>query len=281
MLRNKINNLEQKHPWIKYISRPLFKLFGDDIFGMSAELTFYLTMSFFPFVILLLALISITPLSAEETLFPLLSVLPSEVYKIVVYVLTGVERSTSIIVTSSIIAMWSVSGAASTINKSLNKMYKTSESRNRIVIRSIGFIFTILFACTIISTFALLVLGNLIGNAIMRFWPSFHFIWNVLRIVIAYSALMVAFAVIYKVLPNKDLKFRTVAIGAIFSTILWSVASMIFSFYVDNFSSYHIIYGSLTGMIALISWLYMSSFILLTGGELNSMIYLHSQTMQI
>lgn len=253
------------------------KLNDDDIFGLSAELTFYLIMAFFPFVILLLALISITPLSAEETLFRLLSNLPNQVYDIVIYILTGIERSTVIIAVSGVIALWSVSCAVSTIIKALNRMYKTHEKRNFIIIRCIGFLFAILLAIIIILTFFLLILGNVVGMAISNFFPSFQTIWDLLRLIIVYSVLIVAFAMIYKILPDKKIKFKKVVLGALFTTFIWGGASLIFSFYADNFSQYHIIYGSLAGIVLLISWLYMSSFILMLGGEINSLIYINDK----
>ena len=277
MIKDKIILIIDKHPRFQKISSIISKFFEDDVFGLSAELTFYLTASFFPFIILLLALISITPLSAEDTLFRLLSALPHEVYDVVIYVLTGVNRSAGIIITSSIIALWSISCAASTINKALNRMYKTVESRNFLTIRSIGFIFAILLAITMLLTFVLFVLGNLIGVAIMKFIPSFYIIWHALRLIIVFFVVIVAFATIFKVLPNKHLAYKNVIWGAFFTTFLLSVASLVFSFYIDNFSNYHIIYGGLAGILVLMTWLYMSSFILMTGGEINSIIYLHKK----
>lgn len=274
MIKDKFVEFIDTHPRFKKISYIINKFFEDDVFGLSAELTFYLTASFFPFVILLLALISITPLSAEDTLFRLLSALPREVYDVVIYVLKGLTRSAGIIVSSSVVALWSVSRAASTVNKALNRMYKTVESRNFIIIRSIGFLFAIVLAVAMILTFVLIVLGNLIGVAIMKFLPSFYIVWHVLRLIIVYLVVMIAFATIYKVLPNKQLKFKNVIWGALFTTLLWNVSSLVFSFYVDNFSNYHIIYGGLAGILVLMTWLYMSSFILMSGGEINSIIYL-------
>lgn len=274
MIKDKIWLFEDKHPRFKKIARIVNKFFDDDVFGLSAELTFYLTASFFPFIILLLALISITPLSAEDTLFRLLSALPREVYNVVIYVLTGVNRSSGIIAISGVIALWSISCAASTINKALNRMYKTLESRNFIIIRSIGFLFAILLAITMVLTFILLVLGNLIGVAIMKFAESFYLIWHALRLAIVYLVALVAFATIYKILPNKALTYKNVIWGSLFATFMCGSASLLFSFYVDNFANYHIIYGSLAGIMVLMTWLYMSSVILLSGGEINSIIYL-------
>lgn len=271
-LKSKILNSNNKK--IKIISSFVKKLSDDDIFGLTAELTFYLTMSFFPFMILLLALISITPLSLEETLFSLLSNLSKEIYDIVYYILTGVERSTTIIITSGVVAIWSISRAIATINKALNRMYETDESRSFIIIRVIGFVFAILLALIIILTFFLLIMGNLIGVAILKFFPSFNILWHTLRLIMICVIILIFLSIIYKVLPNKSLKFNSVKYGAVFTSVLWVGSSTSFSFYIDNFANYHILYGSLAGIVVLITWLYICSIMLLLGGEINSIIYL-------
>ena len=74
----------------------------------------------------------------------------------------------------------------------------------------------------------------------------------------------------FKVLPNKKLKFSEVFVGAAMSTAAWCVASWGFSFYVNNFSRYHVIYGSIAGIIILTTWVYMSGFVILAGGKMNS-----------
>ena len=273
MLNFKLKFFNSNNRRIKIISSFIKKLSNDDIFGLTAELTFYLTMSFFPFMILLLALISITPLSVEETLFSLLSNLSKEIYNLVYYILTGVQRSTPIIVTSGIVAIWSVSRAITTIIKALNRMYETVESRGFVIIRVIGFVFAILLALVIILTFFLLVMGNVIGMAILRFFPSFNILWHTLRLIMICVILLIFLSVIYKVLPNKDLRFNSIKYGAFFTSVLWVSSSALFSFYVDNFANYHIIYGSLAGIVALITWFYICSFMLLLGGEINSVSY--------
>ena len=78
------------------------------------------------------------------------------------------------------------------------------------------------------------------------------------------------FSLIYKYVPNRKLKFNNVIVGTIFTTVGWITTSLLFSFYVNNFANYEKVYGSLGGVIALIGWLYISTLIILIGGEINS-----------
>ena len=74
---------------------------------------------------------------------------------------------------------------------------------------------------------------------------------------------------IYKVLPNHKEKKKVVFPGAIFSTISWMIFSYMFSMIVDNVANLSRLYGSLTKIIVVLLWLYVSMFILFLGAELN------------
>ncbi|MNN58498.1 hypothetical protein D3C81_1735470 [compost metagenome] len=60
--------------------------------------------------------------------------------------------------------------------------------------------------------------------------------------------------------------------GAMFSTIGWIITSILFSIYVNQFSDFTKTYGSLGGVMILLIWLYISSIIILAGGEINAIL---------
>ena len=98
----------------------------------------------------------------------------------------------------------------------------------------------------------------------------FNIVWSILRYCIPAVLMFVTFSLIYKYVPNKKLKYKNIRVGALFATIGWIITSLLFSLYVNNFGNYEKVYGSLGGMIALISWLYISTIIIMIGGELNA-----------
>ena len=82
---------------------------------------------------------------------------------------------------------------------------------------------------------------------------------------------IVAVAVLYHLTPNiKQPKFRWVSPGAALAIIVWILASVLFGFYVANFSSYNKTYGSLAGVIIFLLWLWITNLALLFGAELDS-----------
>ena len=78
---------------------------------------------------------------------------------------------------------------------------------------------------------------------------------------------------LYRFTPNKKLTFKDVMPGAVVSTFCWIIASFCYSFYSSNFARYDIIYGSLGGIIVLMTWVYLSSWTILIGCEINARLY--------
>jgi membrane protein len=80
-------------------------------------------------------------------------------------------------------------------------------------------------------------------------------------------------AVLYRYGPSREnARWRWITPGAIVATILWLLGSIAFSVYVTNFGSYNATYGALGGVIVLLTWLWLSAFVVLLGAELNSEI---------
>jgi membrane protein len=80
-------------------------------------------------------------------------------------------------------------------------------------------------------------------------------------------------AVLYRYGPSREnARWRWITPGAMAATILWLLGSIAFSIYVTNFGSYNATYGALGGVIVLLTWLWLSAFVVLLGAELNSEI---------
>jgi membrane protein len=78
-------------------------------------------------------------------------------------------------------------------------------------------------------------------------------------------------ALIYRYAPDRPkAKWQWLSPGAIVATLLWVAATVGFGFYVSNFGSYNATYGSLGAVVVFLTWLYLTAYILLMGGELNA-----------
>lgn len=259
----------------KYIEQLIFRYKDDDLPSMSAQITYYLILAIFPFLLFLINLISFTPLSNEILIINFNTFLPRETGILVknVIVQTLQVKSTTLLITGMIGSLWAASKGIAAITKGLNKAYDIDENRNFIKLNSIALIATIGITIMIILSFIMIVFGKTIGIYVFGIVGAkalFNIIWSLLRYGIPLTIMFITFSLIYIYVPNRRLKFNNVIIGTIFTTVGWIITSVLFSFYVNNFANYEKVYGSLGGVIALIIWLYISTLIILIGGELNS-----------
>ncbi|MBU3188782.1 YihY/virulence factor BrkB family protein [Clostridium bowmanii] len=253
----------------------IFRYKDDDLPSMSAQMTYYLILAFFPFLLFLINLLSFTPLSSEILITNFNKFLPNETGALVksVVVETLQSKSETLLIVGMIGSLWAASKGISAIIKCLNKAYDIEENRNFIKLNLIAIVSTIGIIIMIILSFFMIVFGQIIGNYVFGLIGAtllFNIIWSFLRYCIPLLTMFTTFSLIYRYVPNRKLKFNTVIKGTIFTTVGWVATSLLFSFYVNNFANYQKVYGSLGGIIALISWLYVSTLIILLGGELNA-----------
>jgi membrane protein len=91
--------------------------------------------------------------------------------------------------------------------------------------------------------------------------------------VFIFLLLNIGLQIVYFTLPARRLPWKLISPGSLVATLLWIGASMGFRFYVDGFADYQRVYGSLGALIVLMFWFYISSLLLLVGGEIDSEIY--------
>jgi len=204
--------------------------------------------------------------------------LPTETQTLLYKVIDEIAISSSetLLSLSIILALWSGSLGISAIIRAINKAYNLNRKRNYIRLKLLSLLFTVALVALLMIVLATLVFGEVIGNAIFTYIGAinvFYRIWKNSRKIIALSAMIIIFALLYKysIAPRERRYIKLVHTlpGAIFATIGWIVASGIFSFYVNNFANYSKTYGSLGGVIVLLVWLYITSIMIVLGGEIN------------
>ncbi|WP_026477322.1 YihY/virulence factor BrkB family protein [Alkaliphilus transvaalensis] len=262
-------------PFINFI-KELYKRFVDDeITALSAQLTYYLILAFFPFLIFLITLITYTPLVTEESLYALADILPLETYYLVMDVVLEVvyERSLTVLSFGMIGALWASSNGVAAIIRGVNKAYDQKDTRSFFVIRGLALLFTFALILVILSTFLLLVLGQIWIVRLLEFLEVSTYyigIWQWIRYGISIIIMWFIFTALYRFAPNRKIAFRGVLPGSTFATIGWLGTSFIFAYWIDQFGNFSYMYGSIGGIFLLLIWLYISSIIILLGAEINA-----------
>jgi len=254
----------------------LYTRFQDDeVPALAAQLTYYLILAFFPFVIFLITLSAYTPLSREDILTDLIALMPNAVGPLVGDLFKEIiqERSSTILSLGMIAAIWTASSGMMAIIRTLNKAYDVSERRPYWKVKGISIVYTLGFSIVICLAFVLLVFGQMIGHYVFETFNvphSFEALWGPLKYILTLVIMCTVFALLYYTAPNRRIRFYDVLPGALFTTVGWVVISLSFSYYVNHFGNYTTTYGSLGGIIILLIWLYLSSILLLLGGEINA-----------
>lgn len=263
--------------WLTFMEQMIYRYEDDGVSEIGAQLTYYLTLSIFPFIIFFLSILQFTPLADADILQRLLSPLPIETRELFSDLIKGIINDGSLALLSfgAIGSIWSSSNGVMAVIKAINRALDLDEVRPYFKLKGLSILFTIGLFLILIIAFTILVFGEVIFNAIFvsYTWPTVV-IWKILKVLIPLIFMILVFAILYKYSPSIKkgikIKFSDSIPGAIFASLVWILLSTGFSFYVNNFGNYSKTYGSLGGIIAFLIWLYMSSIVIVLGAEVNA-----------
>lgn len=247
----------------------------DEITVYAAQASFFIVLSAFPFIMLLLSVVQMIPnLSWTGVRAIVLTMTPQIIHSLIITLFEDIYTDSpgATISLTAIATLWSASRGMFSIKRGLDRIHAIKERQGYIVRRLICIGYTLVFMVACIVSLLLLVFGNGIQHMIARTFPLIaEFTGQIinLRSLLALALLIISFTGLYSLLPKKKLKMRRQLPGAVFSTIAWIGFSYLYSIYFDHFGNYSRIYGSLTAIILLMLWLYICICIIFMGAEIN------------
>ena len=257
------------------IKKTAGEIMEDQITVYSAQASFYLIISVFPFVMLLISLVGyFIPIPERTIIASLEAFLPDTVKPAVAVIADELfGKSIHVISVTAITALWSASRGIAAVERGIRKVYKTPGRKLFIADYAASVVYTVIFIVAILLTLVLQVFGNVIID-----FAEKYIVFNATEIVLIKGVLFfvtmcIIFQLMYYIFDRRRIKMKFHMPGAAFSTAGWMIFSNIYSIYIDNFANYSYIYGSLTAVVLLMLWLYFCVMILLLGAELNSYIY--------
>ncbi len=270
-------SVKTAHGWKKYAAQLYIRFKDDDLPSLSAQLSFYLLFSLFPFLLFLLNVLSYTAVSPEAFTENVARFLPGDVntfFRDLVSEMAG-AKSAALLSVSAAAALWGASRGVHAISVCLNKACDKNEDRPFWKVTIITVFFTVCIAAMVLITLLFLIFGKIIGQNLLGYIHAeniFPWVWTLLRYAVPIVMMFLVFFLLYKFIPNCQQNRREVLPGALFSTAGWIITSLVFAFYVNHFAGFTRIYGSIGAVILLMTWLYISSVVLLLGGEINATI---------
>jgi membrane protein len=158
--------------------------------------------------------------------------------------------------------------------KAVNRAYELVETRPFWKTRLTAIVLVSLTGLVSAGLLLLIVFGGPLGTAIADYaglGSAFELVWAVLRWPIAFVAVLLFFALVYYLAPNRDQRsWKWISPGSLVGSLMWLALSGLFALYTSLSDSYTRTYGALASGIVLLLWLNYSAFALLFGAELNA-----------
>ena len=241
----------------------------------AANASFFLVLSIFPVLVLLLALIRYTGLQVETRTDLIAGVVPGALMPTVNrLVLSAYVNSTGTVLSiSAVAALWSSSRGMYSFVTGLNAIYEVKENRGYFRTRFLSMGYTFAFLIVLILTLVLHVFGGDLLRLLEKLpIPSFLLSLLDMRVFVLLVLQTLLFCGMFMVLPNERNRMGESLPGALLASIGWQVFTNVYSVYSQKFTAYASIYGSVYVVALGMLWLYFCICIVFYGGVLNKVL---------
>ena len=254
------------------------RVIKNDLMTYANSLTFKLILAIFPFIIALLTLLGFLNLPAEKITNSVVNDMPKELADMISYYISDVlgERRLSLLSSSIVIAIYSASAGFHTMVKGICNSFEINEDRTFFKTRLISLVLMLIFVVIIVGTLYIVIFGDTIN----RLLESSGIVNHIPDIITGTAMhLLTAFVIIiflvllYKFSISIKIKIKYLLPGIFFTMASWFVISKIFKIYINNFSKYSLIYGSIGAIFVFGLWLFLLSCTILIGYQINAVLY--------
>lgn len=278
---------ERLKPIIRRL-RPAMRLFTrctkDEVTTRAAALAYYLVFSIFPLLILFSLIIGSLHIDTATMDILLARVLPKDMIDMLKGYLDYVTRTfdMKLLMFALVFSIYFPWRFIRSLMDGIRISYR-QESEESFIRRTLKQILcTLLIPLTLAASLILIILGHnvitflvsLLPPQTLRLSDFLLTLWQYGRFLIAAAIMSIALIILYRCSIPTRVPFRTLLPGIVFSIIAWVTSSIAFSFYVENFGDYSVIYGTLGAFVILLLWLYLTGLIFLAGSEINALWWL-------
>lgn len=263
--------------WLQVAKRGWKEASADQVPLLAAGVAFFGFLALFPALVAFTLIYGLVadPATVTEQTAVFTGSLPPEARTLLVDQLTQLTSAPPQslgwgLVLTLAIALWSASGGVGNLVTAINIAYDEERRRGFIKEKLVALGLTV-GAIVFMALMVVLVAGIPVVLEFIGLTGGWRWLAEVVRWVVIAVLVMVSLAVLYRVAPARQPpKFRWVSVGAAVATVLWLLASVAFSLYVTLFGNYAKTYGALAGVVVLLLWLWISTYAILLGAEINA-----------
>jgi membrane protein len=190
------------------------------------------------------------------------------------------QRPAALIVVAALLSLWAASSVIKSLMDGFNAAYHIPRNRSMSAHIGVGIMLVFLIVIPMLGASSLILFGGTVEHGVMKLWKvdpilnpltgSLAVLFRAVRYVIAFNAFWALTAILYYFGPFRKQRWRDVWAGAFLATVLWLLATLVFSWYVRHITNYNVLYGSIGTGIALLIWMYLLAIIALFGCEFNA-----------
>jgi membrane protein len=261
--------------WWDVVKRLRTQLRDDNIPLLSAGVAFYAMLSILPALIAVISIYGLVaePQSATAQVSKLADIMPGQAREALIGQLEALTRSAgkglSLGAALGIMAaVLAASAGMKAMIDGINVAYDQPETRKFLRLRALALLHTLGAIVTMAVAIGIIVVLPVVTGLL---GPAGRILLAAIRWPLLAGLMLVAAGVLYRFAPNRsNARPHWVTWGSVVATLLWLIGSGLFSLYVNSFANYNRTYGVLGAVIILLIWLYLSSFVVLLGAELNN-----------
>lgn len=268
-------------PWRSILSHTLHQFDENDLFTSSAAMSYFGLMALFPALLIMLAM-SNRFTAATELLTHAVEVYPGSTKFLRETIRSMSAAGTGVIITCVIVTFWAGSWVFAVIERALNRIWGTTSRTffhgRALTIGMIGIV-GVLLAFSVMVSALVLRLRELAGRLSPRTIEHYPLIlsagsafWQLIFAIVSFLITAILFVIVYRFMPKAEVTLRDTLPGAIIGGLLWEVAKYVFAWAL-NYFHYDQIYGSVGAVVAVLTWSYVSSLILLFGAQLTAVFH--------
>jgi len=264
-------------PLREVAKRTWAEILADDVFGRAAQLAYYFFLALFPFLIFVIATLSVFGAAdrGRALLFHFLAnALPPAAFGLIDRTFTEIIHSSGPLKMSFgiLASLWSASMGMSAVMDTLNAAYKVKETRSLLKQYTVATSLTVGIALLLVIAVVIVVFGDTILRA-LSLGNASAITWETVQWPLVFALILLAFAITYYFAPDlRDRQWHWITPGAIAGVILWMLVSIGLRVYLHFFGTYSVGYGSLGAVIVLLLWFYLSGTVVLSGAVLNGVL---------
>lgn len=271
------------------IASLVYEFSRDSLASKASALAYSFMLALFPGIIFLFTLIPYVPVdNFQKSLLNLLStILPYNAYMALQATIEDIikNQNLSLLSVGFVTALYFATNGVSTLMKAFNRSSLEIEKRSWFKRHLIALNLTLVISISLLIAIVVMIAGQHVINLLQAHLASKSNFWTYLltlsRWIIIVTIFFTTISLLYRYGPSHKLKWKFVSPGSVLATALAILTSLGFTYYINNFSSYNKIYGSIGTLIVVMLWLYLNSLILLIGFELNASIDLSKRSVKV